>query len=341
MADDIRTLPSGGSLDAQLSFLANTVVVDNGTNQYLYLGPSGRIINPYSHTVVVPLPSTEKATAKFITPPGIIAPPVKVGESATLHYISSGLPAASAQSTFSPPATQQVIDTQAANGAGFSSTVSVPTGTHVLAIIGKFSFGQIVSISGVQSGVVYTTFTPTVNRPIFVPIVSAVDTQVTWTSTASANTLFLVAIYDVEAIAVVSQNVGLVIPVSPSAVGAAGDSPPIAPVATNILAGSSNANGGTIITIPANRTWVGTVWTTGVGAAAGAATMDVHTAGATVTPAAGTLLVATDIGNATTSAVSNSASGVVVSAGTSSATLVAAIGANATAGTSGAAGVLY
>lgn len=70
----------------------------------------------------------------------------------------------------------------------------------------------------------------------------------------------------------------------------------VAPVAANILTGTASADGATIITVPVNRIWQGTIMLSGaVTVAAGAsgavnALPNVTTTGATAVPAAGAVL---------------------------------------------------
>lgn len=72
------------------------------------------------------------------------------------------------------------------------------------------------------------------------------------------------------------------------------------PLATNVLDGSATANGGTIITIPAGRTWIGTAGVSIDAAnppvtANGRRTIGIQTAGAGVSPAAGTNYVGASV----------------------------------------------
>lgn len=71
--------------------------------------------------------------------------------------------------------------------------------------------------------------------------------------------------------------------------------PPFVPNAASILAGVATTNGGTIITVPAGQTWMGTVTLSAsvlvaVGGAAVSASARVSTAGTGVLPAAGDYL---------------------------------------------------
>jgi hypothetical protein len=107
---------------------------------------------------------------------------------------------------------------------------------------------------------------------------------------------------------------------------------PVAPAAANILSGVATTSTGTVITIPANRVWVGSVTVSGSLALAAAgvganANVRATVTGATAAPAAGDFLrVELDLatqGAATTGAVANSATqnGVCIVAGTSAATI--------------------
>lgn len=128
--------------------------------------------------------------------------------------------------------------------------------------------------------------------------------------------------------------------------------PPFVPDSSNILAGLATANSGTIITIPAGRTWIGSVTVSAsvlvaVAGAAVSASARVSTAGTGVIPAAGDY-VRVDIGSPTSGAALNGTNGV----GSTTAPLVVAAPAgnsvtlvlnvtNTTTQSASASGILY
>lgn len=151
------------------------------------------------------------------------------------------------------------------------------------------------------------------------PLGSTSDTAVT-SDTSGTHTGFLRGLVKILASVWDSTNNRL-------KVGVAKD----VPTSANILVGCSSSNGGTIITIPANRVWAGWVSINAslAVAASGAAVSSratVSVAGATATPAAGVLIgvfVSVPVqGTGTTAQVTSSdRTYVVIAAGASSATL--------------------
>lgn len=95
------------------------------------------------------------------------------------------------------------------------------------------------------------------------------------------------------------------------------DVQPVVPAPTNILGKTiTSGTAVTLITIPAGRTWYGTLGVESTGAAANSATVLI--VGSTTTPAAGTLLECDGVAN---TANSNHLHGAYISAGSSSASL--------------------
>lgn len=124
---------------------------------------------------------------------------------------------------------------------------------------------------------------------------------------------------------------------------------PNVPNPADILVGSTITNGGTIITIPANRVWAGwvSINATLAVAASGAAVSSratVSVAGATATPAAGVLVgafvsVPTQLAGTTAQVTNSDRTYVVIAAGSSAATLTLQVN-SASAASATASGVL-
>jgi hypothetical protein len=107
---------------------------------------------------------------------------------------------------------------------------------------------------------------------------------------------------------------------------------PAVPSAAAIISGSTTTDGATIITIPANGTWLGTIVVVSASKTNNASvTTNVTTLGTTVTPATGAVVAQMVIKTGSTNAAGVAESAVypnvIISAGSSSATLVGHIGA--------------
>lgn len=222
---------------------------------------------------------------------------------------------------------------------------NLPQGCHALAVL--FTSSATTTITGTQSGVLYFQGTAQPNQLIIVPVVSALDTQLTISVGGTFNPnvrTAVVAIYDTAAVAVFGTQQSNAFGQTPvfvvaNSVGAGQNSPP-PPQAGNIVAGNANVGGTTLITIPATRTWVGNAWLTGV-SGSGGGELDISTVGTTVTPSAGTILLKTDTPPSANQPVNAALTNIVVSAGSSAATLKLTIAGSGVTGDGGVNGVLY
>lgn len=306
--ESIYTLTPGGAvLQAQLGFQARSVVVDNLTSQFLLVGASGQRVAPYTPGFIVRLPAgTQQAGAQFATPDGVMAPPANGAERATLRYLDLELPP-SPTVGFQPGTPQQLLATFTGAGAPLATKfITVPSGTHGIAVVSSDTIPTF-SLVGHQSSQLYLQLA-LASSPLgfaIAPFFSALDTQVELHCTGNftlGQTVWIIAVYDT--LATIAYGSGDV-------VNAVSRILPGSPLAGNILAGNNNVNAGTLITIPAGRTWYGSVTVEATGSAAGNGFCNAQTAGAGASPPAATILCGCLTGNATTANASNSATAYV------------------------------
>lgn len=86
--------PNGAAINVALPFPAQSVAIDNLTNQYVLIGGDvQRFVPPGRSGVVLPMFGSRKAQASFTSPPGQTAPPAAVnGQIARLVFSELPLP---------------------------------------------------------------------------------------------------------------------------------------------------------------------------------------------------------------------------------------------------------
>lgn len=220
---------------------------------------------------------------------------------------------------------QVILDSALAGAGPFTRNVAVPPTALALAVVCAHGAETPIICQGQQSGIAYTVngsgFSPKLGAGYNVFLwMASVDTGAHWGPAGGVllGNVWLVAIFDPVSIDVLSATGG-VLNVSPNE-----------PTLANFVAGNVSADGATILTVAAGRTWFGTVWVSGNSGGAGA-NPNVTIAGAGATPPAGTEVVDAVIGASTATEASMVVQNVYVNcAASSSASLVGHIsGANA------------
>ncbi|MBI3936912.1 MAG: hypothetical protein HY323_08040 [Betaproteobacteria bacterium] len=91
----LQLSPSAATFDQQLEFRANTVVVDNPTNQWVSLPSLGIFVPQYTLGATYPLPGTTRARASWTAPAGQVEPPSITGQTTTITFYDIALPGTS------------------------------------------------------------------------------------------------------------------------------------------------------------------------------------------------------------------------------------------------------
>jgi hypothetical protein len=175
-----------------------------------------------------------------------------------------------------------------------------------------------VNLEGSMDGVTWT--------------VLATSTAVTTNTVSASGTMFRLLRANVTAVTggasptitvIAGAQVGVAGGVVSGTVSASQSIPTAANILSNAITVANSVTATTVITIPANRTWYGTINVLADNLAATAADVNaaVKTAGATVTPAAGTVLSYSMDSGATGTGLAGTSGPTFVSAGTSAATL--------------------
>ncbi len=131
------TLTVGGvKLDQQLQFTCLTLLLDNPTNQYIFI-PQGNIwVPPNTHGRVIPMQGGQVLQASFLTPLGVAANILIPGQFATLTALDSAMPA-SAGGLGQPSASSGFlgrVKLPTVPGTSTYTTVKIPQGTQTLGL---------------------------------------------------------------------------------------------------------------------------------------------------------------------------------------------------------------
>jgi hypothetical protein len=124
-------------LATDLSWTAVQVIVDNPTNQWLYLPAPKRFIDPGRMGAVIPFPGNTQVVAQWQAPVGFVNPQIIAGQVATLVWLSPGIEVApspgvaSSVNTFSDVLLTDRIDTAAGSN---SKIYPMPRGAKTIMV---------------------------------------------------------------------------------------------------------------------------------------------------------------------------------------------------------------
>lgn len=155
------------TINQQAQFPIRAILVDNPTNQFVFLSNLNRYVPPLTHSAVIPGDGSQTLQAAFVTPPGQVANIAVKGQTATIIALSDAVPAsAGIQQPQGFQSTQQPLGTSAGGG---TQIFTIPAGTHAI-------------------GLAFTSGGP---RYVIVPVLSAVDTQI---EISNAGGIFIVGV---------------------------------------------------------------------------------------------------------------------------------------------------
>jgi hypothetical protein len=90
--DTLQLLVGSPSFARQLGFLANGFVVDNLTNQWVFLSEPFVFIPPYTVAQAGPIQGTQKISARFLAPTGFTQPTTIAGQTAYVRVTADPQP---------------------------------------------------------------------------------------------------------------------------------------------------------------------------------------------------------------------------------------------------------
>ncbi|HZV49910.1 MAG TPA: hypothetical protein VFD49_09115 [Candidatus Dormibacteraeota bacterium] len=205
-------------LTKQLGWTASQVLVDNPTNQWLYLPQARRWVAPGVMGAVVPLPGNTSVQVAWLTPPGYTAAPIVAGQEATLVWLSPEIEAVPSPGVATTPLVtvqQGTVDITgpvtiggnvpvvnaagnqlavlrqqsqlsgspftAKSGTTTSQSFNLSGSTHAVGIlIGNPGGCSSIQVVGNVSGAKYLSEVPSsAGGLFFAPVLAAVDTSVT------------------------------------------------------------------------------------------------------------------------------------------------------------------
>lgn len=177
------TSNTGGTGDG-LSFIASSVIVDNFTNQWLYVPAAQRYIPPWQYGVSLNLNGTTEGTILFQVPPGQIQNTAVTGQIVRSYWsdvnVSPSLgqseqPSSGSGSGSAPGYSQQAqyLDTIAVNGSANKNITPPPNCLALLLLPGTGSSVIRQKVTGNTSGSVYVDLS--VGTPLVVPITPSQD----------------------------------------------------------------------------------------------------------------------------------------------------------------------
>jgi hypothetical protein len=226
-------------LSEQLGWNAVNVVVDNFTNQYLYLPDAQRFVAPGQFGAVIPLPGPGRAQAVFQSPPLFVQAPLIAGQQATLVFMSAGVLASPSAGLISE--VQLGAETPLVLGSTQPVNVPPPATPDVYPIpVGSLAVGvnlapnsvggagQFVqlSITGVQSGQKYfdsLNFEPHAGLVQYVTL-NAADTSVSVTIVTSVVPPFIPGPIPIAVVINAAEVLMVTSSASPPLVGIGGSS---------------------------------------------------------------------------------------------------------------------
>lgn len=136
----------GQKLDQALQFGCNSLLIDNPTNQYIWLSQANRFVPPNTHGMVVAMSGGQALQAEFLSPVGIAPAIIIPGQFATLEAHQERLPLASGSlQPLGSQSQQQFLGriTIPANGVASIVPFTLPAGTHDLSFHGKFGYNNV------------------------------------------------------------------------------------------------------------------------------------------------------------------------------------------------------
>lgn len=82
----------GQPIDQQLGFISQAIVVDNYSNQWVFIPGITQFVPPYTIRATYITNGTQRAQAQFLAPSGITQPPSVAGQQAICAWYDSQLP---------------------------------------------------------------------------------------------------------------------------------------------------------------------------------------------------------------------------------------------------------